>query len=434
MLGLLALAACGRAAPTPTPTPTPMPTPTPSAGVTPTPTVSVVPTPTPEAPDTELTRWLGMVPLAYAHGDWDVWYGDRRYFQQLQPPGRVNGGPAYEEAVQQVAAQLAGRYGEEGAQLFQGIPEPRGLRTSNFAITQLRVMGWEKYQDIAVQQRKSPFPELLVARWHLDPAEFAATLQGFGYLRDSYEGVDYWRILEDREANFNVIITWHTFGGMNRVALHDGLLVTAPATAVLHQALDSLAGRIPSLLEDPSFRGLALALEEVQAAVFFPPPDGDTWKLPKEGWERLLEMYGSWGTLHPYRRAALGYATDGRQGEVRLALYYDEPRWAAEDAAEVVRRWDTYNLSFMGSPGVPLERVCSPLRPQVRLAPRGSVLVGRCTVDLSAFERDSYDGPPEVAQLQRLGDLGRAASVWYRMVEVRDVYFLAPDLRALATR
>jgi hypothetical protein len=339
--------------------------------------------------------------------------------------------------LEDVAQKLSTKYGDKGAQLFKGIPEPRGLQGSNpFVVNQLGFVDWQKHQDIAAtQSRKSiAFPDLLIARWDIDRQGMVSTLQDLGYLRDESTQTPFWRVLEDYEVNFNVAVTGYTFGKMNRVTMMDGLLVTAPATSLLLDAAKTIDTQQMSLLSRAQYAAVAGALGDVQAAVIFQPPTRLKSGLSKEAQEQVKQTYAGWGTIRPAQLAALGYATDGKAAEMRLALAFDDPSAAMASVEELKRRWDGYAITYIGVPaGVPLRNVCGPLNAEAHSAGSGSVIVARCLVNPDAFLKPNYEGAPDVARQQWLRDLESAASCWYRMIENRDLLFLMPNLRDIGT-
>ncbi|NLX08963.1 MAG: hypothetical protein GXY36_04860 [Chloroflexi bacterium] len=108
-------------------------------------------------------------------------------------------------------------------------------------------------------------PDLLnVVEHRQNPTVIGAALEITGYeVEPLGEGATLYGILEDYESGLGRDLPRvGMLGGLNRIAVLDGRLLIARATAIVQGALEAYQGEQPSLAENPAFRAGAAALND----------------------------------------------------------------------------------------------------------------------------------------------------------------------------
>lgn len=242
-----------------------------------------------------------------------------------------------------------------------------------------------------------------------------------GYKREDYKGVPYYALRADYTLDMRDRDKLGLAGlALNRVGFDDGTIVAASATEILEPAIDTLEQDSPSLWDNTPHRRLVEKMGEDMFSVAFLPPDWVPMRIKQfRGQEQIdalvapyLEGKDAWGVLGPYVVAALGYQVVNDQGEIVLAIYYDDTDRASQDVGELEKRWNTYRFTLTYIEEVFSTASCKPLTTEVSRGDDYSVLVAKCPVDR---ENSEPEGP----------------SLWHKMVSTGDVLLLVPDLQHL---
>ncbi len=109
----------------------------------------------------------------------------------------------------------------------------------------------------------SPPDWITVVEFSFDKAQIADALAASGYEAEELEtGGTLYSIHDDYEVVFDSPTKTGQMGNLNRIALLDGQMVVAKATANVTKALQAQGGKLPSLADNPDYVAAAKALED----------------------------------------------------------------------------------------------------------------------------------------------------------------------------
>ena len=190
---------------------------------------------------------------------------------------------------------------------------------------------------------------LTVAEFKLDKTSIANALTASGYNAEELEtGGTLYSILRDYQLSFKFPMRSGQLGNLNRIALLDGQMVIAKATAIVTNALLTNNGKHPSLADSPDYIAAVKALEhpalkdtgELAGAIFTTAPNVyDPMLLlepfAKEEVLQQLKAYAQKPLLPPYSLVA--FATRHTQGASYLILTVVFPKGTdANIAADIL--------------------------------------------------------------------------------------------------
>jgi hypothetical protein len=240
-----------------------------------------------------------------------------------------------------------------------------------------------------------------------DGALVGSKLTEQGYEKAEYGTYTYYWKNEDMGIDINSKITQWVMADLNRIALFDNTIVTAPATDIMTGVLDAVSGDEVTVIDNAVCRMLAASLGDVISAVIFTP-------------DRLLIAFGEgeippfnftvpegWGKLHQYDMAAMGYQDDGEERYFLVSLYYADAEAARADAGELVKRMESYVL-------------VTPLPNAESIALTDRVEVGEATV------QDYPEGATLTVSCRFHPGRG-GVNVLMGLLGFRDAFYLVPD-------
>jgi hypothetical protein len=269
----------------------------------------------------------------------------------------------------------------------------------------------------------SPPDQITVVEFSFDKAKIADALIASGYEAEPLEtGGTLYSILGDYELALEFPTRTGQMGNLNRIALLDGQMVIAKATANVTKVLEAQSGKLSSLADDPNYVAAATALQDpvlakTGALVGVIMMDGlvvadPTWYLgmgaPEEALAQL-EAYAQGSQLPYYTLVA--FATRHTQGASYLILAVVFPKGTDASAAADI--------------------LADRLRNYISLA-RGMPLDDLWTFDMaSGVEAEGLpvalvvmrvDDPPPTPEDQAMVNAGVFS--WSYMVTGRDLLFL----------
>jgi len=211
-----------------------------------------------------------------------------------------------------------------------------------------------------------------------DRAGIEATLLGQGYARVPYGDRAYLSRLADGEVRLSDPLGRLVLNRLNRVAIEEGALTSAPFTAAIEAGIDAVALRRPTFAADPDYAALALALGPIVGAVLTTPdglyrPSGPQVRGATPVATRLATPARA--RLHPYRLVGLGLRDDGTTHTMLVALVYENAAEAQADAPILRQRAEDYTLLRNGQR----------LRERARLGEPEIVAAGARTVLIQPF-------------------------------------------------
>ena len=203
-------------------------------------------------------------------------------------------------------------------------------------------------------------------------------------------------------------------GDLNRIAVVDKRVITAPATSILTAILDTMAKNDESVMDNVACRSLATSLEEVISGGFIAPEriidpaPGHSIGLPAFD----FVIPADWGLLHKYEMVGMGYKDDGQERYWVISLYYADGNQASADSNTLAKRMNSYefNTQYKDRTGTSLKVSTLSERydvgvPLVRTYAKGATLTVECR-----YKPDT------------------ASSAWLQPTYMlRDLLFLAPD-------
>lgn len=397
ILVIIAALACGPAAP-PTQTPgglqsTPLPTAT-GSGTSP---YAVA--------DSRLVELLEKMPLSIKERG--LWFGDNERALELanapQPRSLEEIRALGDEEVEDYVNALGNVVQVAGFGRFQGQLQEW---TETFGLN---------YFGIARGARTggdSRHPHVLAyVEGDFDPATVRQRLLALDYERREAAGLAYYAVPKDFHQLSNPAARL-TMNSMDHVFIGEGVLMAAPATGILVdamvEALKVRAGAAPSMADEPPVLGIARSLGNPLSAVILTRPSVlEPGYLPALFYDKPTD----WGTLNEWELFAAGYRVSEGSRWLTISLYYPDPGHATEDADELERRIPSYVTVVPQLPGAspqlaagwpekPYDQMCGPLTSSTSNPGVGSILTVRCPI--------------------------KNGITWWQLIDFRDLGFLLP--------
>jgi hypothetical protein len=349
---------------------------------------------------TEFGRMLGLVPYSLFE-QYDIFYGNPGRAKQLHGIADVSS----IEDVNQLTKDEKWKLAEAWSETPNIFPD-WGSRH----VQLIELIGFSIFSfDRAILINNVPPRCTSIASGDFDEGLIEGKLTGLGYSKTDYGKHTYYEIRGDFEIDLKHPLSRMVMAGMNRVAVLDGMLIISPVTEDVTAILDTVEGKTPSVMSSTMCQALAENLGEPLAATLTAPerivsPPDMADQVPFD-----FTITESWGQLHRYDMAALGYRDVGEKRYFDMALFYDDRETAAADGQEIIKRMNSYYLSIPQPSGnVLFTDIFHPGEPDVKTSGAGAVLKISC----------------EVITEQPLGitlQLGGSG------MPVRDLLFLAPD-------
>ena len=358
----------------------------------------------PSAPVTEFGRLLSMVPYSFLQ-EHDIWFGDPGRALDLRGFGNIQSEADYNRLSD-----------EEKIQARAALSGIAGVTTSSNWRSAVPLIGldmWTVESNIFVD---TPPPwGFSVIEGRLDAELIRSKLTELGYQKVEHGSQSYFSIYNDFEPNLQNPVHRHVLSALNRVAVLDDTLVTAPATDILTGVLDTVAGKQESILNNAAGAALADSLGDVLSGAIIAP---DRIINPNSGQSGGIQPFdfeipADWGKLHQYVLAGMGYKAGGQGDRFwTVSLFYNDASAASADAGTLAARMNSYILNTQfkdrggaASKSVPLTDMYDIGQPRVQEYPGGVTLTVECRLK------------PETG-----------SSHWFSFgLTTRDLLFLAPD-------
>lgn len=287
---------------------------------------------------TDFGRMLGYVPAEFLE-DHDVWFGNPAYARQVYEAGDITSVDDLMALPEEERSRVNRAFNSFLAPAFLG---------NHMQIAPL--VGWDGFMIDRAVYHETPPPW----RFTVNEGTFNEDLIGEKLLEQGYEETSYgdhtcFQKNDDWQIEMGSEISSWMPAKLNRVAITDTVLITAPATEILTGILDAMDGTTLSLADDASCRALSQEMGDVFYAVLIPrerimqvspdqaPPPFD------------LEAAAGWAPLHEWETAALGHRDDGTDRFLVISLYYAEKADAEADADTLVSRLNDYEFFTWGS-------------------------------------------------------------------------------------
>lgn len=348
------------------------------------------------AVETEFARMLGFVPYSFLK-ERDIWFSNPGKAKQLYGLDNIKSLDDVMELptdeIQRVLRKLSG---------------VAGLKMDNNHVQIAPLVGFDGMMVSRTVFHEEPPPwGFSVLEGDFDEDVIAGKLAEQGYEKAEYGSYTYHAISGDYELKRDSEIAMWVLAELNRVAVLDDTIVTAPATDILTGILDSMAGNEAAVIDNAACRALAESMGEVLSAVIITADRVFEVTSSRPAPPVNFTIPDDWGRLHQYDMVGMGYRDDGQERFWVISLYYSDAEAASADAGELVKRMKSYSFTgFEPMANVtPLTLKFEVGEPKVQKYPGGATL----TVE-SRFN-------PETG-----------SSAWYMpAMWTRDFLFLAPD-------
>jgi hypothetical protein len=365
-------------------------------------TPSIVNTEVNAEANTEFARMLGLVPYSFLQ-DHDIWFGDPGKAKQIHGFDNITS----LEALNTLSA-------DERKQVVNSLA---GIAQVYMIINFVRIApltGFDGFQVNRTVLSDVPPPwNFRISGGNFDQDLIDTKLIEQGYEKQKYGSYSYYSFADDFSPDImGSKIAQNVMADLNRIALFDNTLVTAPATEILTGIFDTLDGKENAVIDDPASQALADSLGEVLSAAII-SPDRIVELSPEHsvGWPPFdFDLPANWGRLHQYQLTGMGYKDDGQERYWVISLFYANAEDATADANTLANRMETYifNTQYKDNPNLaatPLTDMYEVGKPSVKSYPAGATLTVECR-----FKPDTPSG------------------FWLNQTQwFRDFLFLAPD-------
>jgi len=283
--------------------------------------------------DTEFARILEMVPYSFLK-EHDIWFGNPGKVRQLYGKEHVNSIDAAKklssEELQAIQKTLAG----------VAAPDWKNLDLAKF----IGFDGW--MANCNVFAGILPPWSFSINEGDFDEDSITAKLTEQGYEKKDFGSYTYYAIYDDFQINpLSDMANLGIMAGMNRIVVLDDVIITAPATDIMTDILETMVGNEEAVIDNPVCKALAASLGEVLSSVIITPDrvvdpaGGDGEILPFD-----FAIPSDWGQLHQYDMVGMGYRDDGEERYWVISLYYSDAISASADAGELEKRMGSYSF------------------------------------------------------------------------------------------
>jgi hypothetical protein len=347
--------------------------------------------------DTGFAHMLGFIPYSFLE-EYDIWYGDpntikNRYgldeFKSIADTGNLT-----PEERRNVVSQI----GE--------VPVPY-FSNNYFQIASL--IGWDGFMVDRAVFHETPLPwGFSVAEGNFEESIIIDKLLQQDYQKAEYGSHSYYWKNEDMEIDILSDVGKQVMAQLNRVALIDNVIITAPATEILTPLLDTMKGGGLSIVDNAAGMAIANSMGDIQGCVLLTPTrllkvspgsDAPVFDLPAAE---------NWGMLHKYSLLGIGYRNDRQERDWVISLYFPDKDDAASDAVELKTRLDNYifNTHLEQAERTPLTSKFAIDEPVVKEYEEGATLTISC---------------------RYLPETAGSDSLFTLIIQTRDLLFLVND-------
>jgi hypothetical protein len=349
----------------------------------------------PTAKLTNLARLLSLVPYAFLEKN-DVWFGDQKAAKELNGISDVNSQEAF--------LQLSSDQRKQVLTALQGIA---GVFTINNWQKIAPLTGYDVWSvDRSIFVNMPPPWAYYISEGQFDKEVITGKLMGLGYQKVAYGSYSYYKINDDFSTGIPLNpVSAQVLAAMNRIAILDSTVIIAPATDIMTELLDTLAGKATAAIDNPGCRALAASLGDLLSGVIMNPERTLNLNPPQKMPLFEFTVPSDWGVLHQYELTGIGFKNDGKDRYWVISLYYKDAQDATEDADILANRLKNYifNTHLNQTPGQTLKPVPLTLYP-------GTVNPSATLTIECRYKRETGGG------------------YWqFPVTESRDLLFLAPD-------
>lgn len=347
--------------------------------------------------DTDFALMLGFVPHSFLE-EHDVWFGNPGAIKKLYGLEHISSRDKLEQLPEEERREAMGT--------VAAVPVPQ-FTGNYFQIAPL--IGWDGFMiDRAVFHEVPPPWGFSVIEDNFDETLIGGKLTEQGYEQAEYGTNNYYWKNDDMKADIRSDIGRQILAQLNRVAVLDNTIVTAPTTGIMTSILDAMTGNVTKVIDNAACRAVADSLGDVLGAVLITPDRVLKITPATEIPAFDLPAAANWGKLHDYSLFGTGYKDDGKERYWVISLYYDDKEAAEADAAELVSRLESYifNTPLERMENIPLTSKYEVGKPVVREYSSGAALTVAC---------------------RYLPETTGSSSLFTLVLQARDLLFLAPD-------
>ena len=287
--------------------------------------------------NTEFGRMLGFVPYSFLE-EHDIFFNDPAKAKQLHGFEDIVSWETFLKIADEKSESLGMAIGE------LGITSITGVRST---LEWIQVFGFDSMMaDRSVFVDRPPPGIFSIMEGDFNEDLIIDKLDELGYEETEHGSYTYHHIFGDHDINLDSKVTRLAMGSMNRVAVLDDTIITAPATDIITGLLDAMAGDVDAVIDNVACRALANSMGEVLAAGIITPDrvlnrfPGHTEMPPFN-----FAIPEDWDLLHEYDMVGLGYKDDGKERFWVISLYYTDIDAASKDTGELVKRMENYTFS-----------------------------------------------------------------------------------------
>lgn len=347
--------------------------------------------------DTDFGKMLKYVPTSFLE-ERDVWFGNPAHARQVYDAEDISN-------VEELLALLEDK-GRKVNNAFNASLSP-AFTSGHMQVAPLD--GWNGFMIDRAMYHETPPPwTFSVSEGEFDDVVIGEKLREQGYEETTYGTHAYYQKNDDMQIiMMNEINSWMQ-AKLNRVAVSDNVVITAPATDIMTGILDAMSGDTESLEEKPSCRALSQEMGDVFYAVLI-PRERIMQLSPKQTQGPFdLEAASGWEPLHEWETVSLGVRDDGTNQYFVISLYYTHAANAEADTSKLVSRMQSYAFGTMHES---MERVDMPSAYEI-----GEAIV-----------TPYGDGATVTVSCLRLENTRGMAGSPSLLIEMRDLLFLVPD-------
>jgi hypothetical protein len=284
---------------------------------------------------TEFGRMLGLVTYSFLE-NYDIFFGNLGQAKELYG---VEDSDSY-EAIKQLPEEEQRQFAYTWSAAASAYPY---WNRPDLA----PLIGFDAYSFNRVVVINNMPPRIsCIAEGNLDEELIAGKLIEQGYIKTDYGSYSYYGIRDDFEMDIMNPLCQVVLGAMNRVAVLDDILIISPFTEVVTSTLDAMADNTPSIIDNAVCRALADSLGDPLAAMMT-TPERIISSISEDKGRPAFDFIipDSWGQLHTYDMACLGYRAEGDKRFFDISLYYADKKTAEADGAEIINRMQSYTLN-----------------------------------------------------------------------------------------
>jgi hypothetical protein len=316
---------------------------------------------------TEFSQMLGHIPYSLFE-KYDIHYGNPGQARQLHGAVDVNSLEDLKQLTKEEQWNLSEALGET-SNVF---PDWGGKDEQVAELTGFSVFSFNRIILI----NNIPPHQSYIVLGNFNEGLIKGKLAELGYGKTNYGKYAYYGIRDDFEIDLNHPLSRVVLANMNRVAVLDNMLIISPVTKDITDILDTMDGKMPSVLNNAKCKAVAESMGEPLAATLTVP---DRLISPPDIADQAQFVFTvpqSWGQLHTFGMAGLGWHAEGEKRYLDIVLYYNNKGNAEADGKEITKRMRSYSFSiWQPEGGVSLSDILKPGEYDVKATGGGWMLI-----------------------------------------------------------